>query len=243
MSVSDFEPRTAAVERTTAETDVTVELSLDGDGTYDINTGVGFYDHMLDLFTKHGGFNLTVRCDGDLHVDDHHTVEDVAITLGQAVRKALGDKAHIARFGHAYVPMDEALVRSVIDLSGRPFFRLDGSFDRDGVGDVLVADTRETMLARPDVPPWEGASQYYGMGWFVTETGEEPLLWHNGSLPGSYGFLAHFSGEDLTLAALLNGRSADSQFRRFNVRAQGMLLGAVGSVSSWPERDLFGEFE
>lgn len=136
MSVSEFEPRTAAVERTTAETDVTVELSLDGDGTYDVETGVGFYDHMLDLFAKHGGFDLTVRCDGDLDVDDHHTVEDVAIILGQAVRQALGDKAHIARFGHAYVPMDEALVRSVIDLSGRPFFRLDGSFDRDAVGDL-----------------------------------------------------------------------------------------------------------
>lgn len=136
MSVSEFEPRTAVVERTTAETDVTVELSLDGDGTYDVETGVGFYDHMLDLFAKHGGFDLTVRCDGDLDVDDHHTVEDVAITLGQAVRQALGEKAHIARFGHAYVPMDEALVRSVIDLSGRPYFRLDGSFDRDAIGDL-----------------------------------------------------------------------------------------------------------
>jgi imidazoleglycerol-phosphate dehydratase len=134
--MSDFEPRTAAVERTTAETDIAVELSLDGEGTYDVETGVGFFDHMLDLFAKHGGFTLTLRCDGDLDVDDHHTVEDVAITLGQAVRQALGDKTHIARFGHTYVPMDEALVRSVIDLSGRPFFRLDGSFDRDVVGDL-----------------------------------------------------------------------------------------------------------
>ena len=114
MSETNFSPRTVTVERTTAETDVSVDLSLDGDGTYDVETGVGFFDHMLDLFAKHGGLDLTVRCDGDLHVDDHHTVEDVAISLGQAVRQALGDKAHIARYGHAYVPMDDALARTVI---------------------------------------------------------------------------------------------------------------------------------
>jgi len=136
MSATTFPARTATVERTTAETDVTVELSLDGDGTYDVETGVGFFDHMLDLFAKHGGLDLTVRCDGDLHVDDHHTVEDVAITLGQATQQALGDKAHIARYGHAYVPMDDALARAVIDLSGRAYGRVDASFDRDRVGDL-----------------------------------------------------------------------------------------------------------
>jgi len=136
MSDSNFSPRTATVERTTAETDVSVDLSLDGDGTYDVETGVGFFDHMLDLFAKHGGLDLTVRCDGDLHVDEHHTVEDVAITLGQALRKALGDKAHIARYGHAYVPMDDALARAVIDLSGRAYSRVDVSFERDLVGDL-----------------------------------------------------------------------------------------------------------
>jgi imidazoleglycerol-phosphate dehydratase len=134
MADSSFPPRTATVERTTAETDVSVDLSLDGTGTYDIDTGVGFFDHMLDLFAKHGGLDLTVRCDGDTHVDDHHTVEDVAITLGQALRQALGDKAHIARYGHAYVPMDDALARAVIDLSGRAYCRVDASFDRDTVG-------------------------------------------------------------------------------------------------------------
>jgi imidazoleglycerol-phosphate dehydratase len=108
---------------------------LDGDGTYDVDTGVGFFDHMLDLFAKHGGLNLTVRCDGDQHVDDHHTVEDVAISLGQAVYQALGDKSHIARYGHAYVPMDEALARAVIDLSGRAYSRLDAEFGRGTVGD------------------------------------------------------------------------------------------------------------
>jgi imidazoleglycerol-phosphate dehydratase len=136
MTDPSFPPRTATVERTTAETNVSVDLSLEGDGTYDVDTGVGFFDHMLDLFAKHGGLNLTVRCDGDLHVDDHHTVEDVAITLGQATRQALGDKAHIARYGHAYVPMDDALARAVIDLSGRAYHRLDASFEREAVGDL-----------------------------------------------------------------------------------------------------------
>jgi imidazoleglycerol-phosphate dehydratase len=142
MTDSSFPPRTATVERTTAETDVSVELSLDGDGTYDVDTGVGFLDHMLDLFAKHGGLDLTVRCDGDLHVDDHHTVEDVAITLGQATKQALGDKARIARYGHAYVPMDEALARAVLDLSGRAYHRLDVSFERETVGDLSTEMVR-----------------------------------------------------------------------------------------------------
>jgi len=136
MASPDFPARTATVERATAETTVSVELSLDGNGHYDVETGIGFYDHMLDLFAKHGALDLSVRCDGDLHVDDHHTVEDVAITLGQAVRRALGDKAHIARYGHAYVPMDEALARAVIDLSGRSYARLEARFERPGVGDL-----------------------------------------------------------------------------------------------------------
>jgi imidazoleglycerol-phosphate dehydratase len=134
MPDSSFPPRTASVERTTSETSVSIDLTLDGDGTYDVDTGIGFFDHMLDLFAKHGGLDLTVRCDGDLQVDDHHTIEDVAICLGQAVHRALGDKARIARYGHAYVPMDEALARAVIDLSGRSYFRIDASFDRAQVG-------------------------------------------------------------------------------------------------------------
>ena len=136
MSESTFSPRTATVERTTAETSVAVELNIDGNGTYDVDTGVGFFDHMLDLFAKHGGLDLSVQCNGDLEVDDHHTVEDVAITLGQALRQALGDKTHIARYGHAYVPMDDALARAVIDLSGRSYCRLDASFEREQVGDL-----------------------------------------------------------------------------------------------------------
>lgn len=136
MSNTTFPPRTASVERTTSETDIALDVSLDGNGTYDVDTGVGFLDHMLDLFAKHGGFDLQVRCAGDLEVDDHHTVEDVAITLGQAFTQALGEKAHIARYGHAYVPMDDALARSVVDLSGRFFLHFEADFGRKTVGDL-----------------------------------------------------------------------------------------------------------
>lgn len=134
MSEPPFSPRTATVERSTAETNVSLTLTLDGDGTYDVDTGVGFFDHMLCLFAKHGGFDLTVQCDGDLEVDDHHTVEDTAIGLGQALHDALGEKSHIARYGHAYVPMDDALARAVVDLSGRSYCRLDASLTREQVG-------------------------------------------------------------------------------------------------------------
>lgn len=138
MPETNFAPRRAQRQRTTNETDVSVELDLDGSGTYDNATGVGFLDHMLDLFAKHGGFDLVVRCDGDLNVDDHHTVEDVGITLGKAFAEALGDKAHIARYGHAYVPMDESLARAVVDLSGRFYLHFDAAFTRATVGDLSV---------------------------------------------------------------------------------------------------------
>ena len=131
-----FSPREASLRRATNETDVTVELSLDGTGVYANDTGVGFLDHMLDLFARHGQFDLKTACVGDLTVDDHHTVEDVAITLGQAIRQALGEKAYIARYGHAYVPMDETLARAVIDLSGRFYLQFDATFARPTVGDL-----------------------------------------------------------------------------------------------------------
>ena len=111
--------REAEVRRRTKETDVRVRLSVDGTGQSQVSTGVAFLDHMLELFARHGLFDLEVECRGDLHIDDHHSVEDVAITLGQALAEALGDKAGISRYGEATVPMDEALCRSVIDLSGR----------------------------------------------------------------------------------------------------------------------------
>lgn len=136
MPIPDFQRRAAEVHRQTSETTITVHLALDVEPAYETQTGVGFLDHMLDLFAKHGGFGLTVRCEGDLHVDDHHTVEDVGITLGQAFNEAVGDKAHIARYGHAYVPMDETLARSVVDLSGRFYLHFDAPFKRSTVGDL-----------------------------------------------------------------------------------------------------------
>ncbi|HEX6873535.1 MAG TPA: imidazoleglycerol-phosphate dehydratase HisB [Micromonosporaceae bacterium] len=113
--------RSALIERTTAETKVRLELSLDGSGQHDIATGIGFFDHMLAQLAKHGGFDLRVRTEGDLHVDAHHTVEDTALALGAALVQALGDKAGVRRFGHALVPLDEVLVQSAVDLSGRPY--------------------------------------------------------------------------------------------------------------------------
>jgi imidazoleglycerol-phosphate dehydratase len=114
-------PRTAHIERKTAETEITLSLDLDGSGAADVATGVGFLDHMLTLFARHGLFDLTVRCKGDLHVDQHHSVEDVGICLGLALAEAVGDKRGIVRYGTFTVPMDEALVMVSLDLSGRPF--------------------------------------------------------------------------------------------------------------------------
>jgi len=126
--------RTAAVARETAETDVEVTLDLDGDGDSTVDTGVGFLDHMLDSFATHGLFDLTVTCDGDLEVDEHHTVEDVAITVGEALEEALGDKRGIVRFADRKVPLDEAVAGVVVDVSGRPYFEFEGEFSQGRVG-------------------------------------------------------------------------------------------------------------
>jgi len=113
--------RTASIQRTTSETDISLSLNVDGSGKANINTGHGFFEHMLNLFAKHASLDLQVECKGDLHIDAHHTVEDVAIVLGDALRSALGDKRGIYRYAHCYLPMDETLVRVVIDLSNRCF--------------------------------------------------------------------------------------------------------------------------
>ncbi len=113
--------RSAKITRKTAETDISVEIALDGSGGYDNRTGVGFFDHMLDQLARHSLIDMMVRCAGDLHIDDHHTVEDVGIALGQALAQALGDKRGIRRYGACLLPMDDALVRAALDLSGRPF--------------------------------------------------------------------------------------------------------------------------
>ena len=130
--------REALVRRKTKETDVRVKLTLDGDGRSRISTGLPFLDHMLELFAKHGLFNLEVTCQGDLEIDDHHSVEDIAITLGQALVEALGDKAGIRRYGEAIVPMDEALCRSVIDLSGRFYLVYEVTTRRQKIGNFSV---------------------------------------------------------------------------------------------------------
>jgi imidazoleglycerol-phosphate dehydratase len=126
--------RTATIHRITKETDVLVELTLDGSGQADIGTGIGFYDHMLHHVAHHGLFDLAIKATGDLHIDEHHTAEDVAITLGQALDKALGDRAGIARMADAWVTMDEALAQVIVDLSGRPYVAFSGTFDMPRIG-------------------------------------------------------------------------------------------------------------
>lgn len=126
--------RTASVTRNTAETKITVSVNLDGTGKAKLSTGIGFFDHMLDQIARHGLIDLEIDCQGDLHIDGHHTVEDVGITLGQAVAKAVGDKKGIRRYGHAYVPLDEALSRVVIDFSGRPGLEMHVPFTSGMIG-------------------------------------------------------------------------------------------------------------
>ena len=130
--------RSADLTRNTKETQIRVALNLDGSGAAQLATGIGFFDHMLDQIARHGLIDLTVQAQGDLHIDGHHTVEDVGITLGQAFAKALGDKAGIRRYGHAYVPLDEALSRVVIDLSGRPGLEWHVPFTRAAIGEFDV---------------------------------------------------------------------------------------------------------
>jgi imidazoleglycerol-phosphate dehydratase len=131
---SDSSPRSAEVTRNTAETRIRVALNLDGSGQAQLSTGIGFFDHMLDQIARHGLIDLDIQAQGDLHIDGHHTVEDVGITLGQAFAQALGDKKGIRRYGHAYVPLDEALSRVVIDLSGRPGLEMDVPFKSGMIG-------------------------------------------------------------------------------------------------------------
>ena len=128
--------RSASLTRTTSETDITLTLDLDGTGKSDIATGIGFLDHMLTALARHGLFDLTVRAKGDLHIDYHHTTEDVGIVLGQAFARAIGDKRGIRRFGHALIPMDETLAEAAVDISGRPFLAWNVSFERPKIGEM-----------------------------------------------------------------------------------------------------------
>jgi imidazoleglycerol-phosphate dehydratase/histidinol-phosphatase len=142
--------RTAHVHRMTRETNVEIALKLDGAGRYDVNTGLGFFDHMLDQLAKHSGVDLHVEVEGDLHIDEHHTIEDTALALGQAFRKALGDKRGIERYGFFILPMDEALAQVALDFSGRPWLVWDGKFHREKVGDFPTEMTHHFFKSFSD---------------------------------------------------------------------------------------------
>ena len=142
-----MESRVASCSRVTKETQIEVTLNLDGTGKTDISTGIGFFDHMLSGFARHGLFDLTVKVTGDLEVDSHHTIEDTGIVLGQTIAKALGDKKGIKRYGHFMLPMDEVLVLSAIDLSGRPYLNFDATFTCDKLGELDTEMVKEFFYA------------------------------------------------------------------------------------------------
>ncbi len=139
--------RKASIERNTKETEIKLNLNLDGTGYSDIETGVGFFNHMLDGFTRHGLFDLSVRVHGDQEVDDHHTIEDTGIVLGTAIKEAVGDKKGIRRYGSCILPMDEALVLCAVDLSGRPYFSWDAEFTSEKIGDMSTEMVKEFFYA------------------------------------------------------------------------------------------------
>ena len=139
--------RSATITRKTAETQISVEVNLDGTGAYDTQTGVGFFDHMLDQLARHSLIDMTIRCDGDTHIDDHHSVEDVGIALGQALTQALGDKRGIRRYGACLLPMDDALVRAALDLSGRPYLVWNADMPTQKIGTFDTELVREFFQA------------------------------------------------------------------------------------------------
>ena len=139
--------RKAEITRTTKETDIRVSLDIDGSGKGEISTGIGFFDHMLEGFAKHGFFDLTCNVKGDLNVDGHHTVEDTGIVIGSAIKDAIGDKAGIRRYGHFTLPMDDALITVAVDLCGRPYFNYDLKFDVEKIGDLDTELIREFFYA------------------------------------------------------------------------------------------------
>lgn len=139
--------RTATLRRTTGETDISITLTIDGEGKFEGTSGIGFFDHMLNLLAAHSGMDMSLACTGDLAVDNHHTIEDIGITLGEVFRKALGDKKGIRRYGAFYCPMDETLSRIVLDISGRPYLVFDVAIPVERIGDFETEMTREFFLA------------------------------------------------------------------------------------------------
>lgn len=142
--------RTATLRRTTGETDISITLAIDGEGKFEGTSGIGFFDHMLHLLSAHSGMDISLTCTGDLDVDNHHTIEDIGITLGEVFRKALGDKKGIRRYGAFYCPMDETLSRIVLDISGRPYLVFDVAIPVERIGDFETEMTREFFLAFAD---------------------------------------------------------------------------------------------
>jgi imidazoleglycerol-phosphate dehydratase len=140
-------PRQAHLTRNTSETQVECTLVLDGTGQHNIQTGIGYLDHMLSALAKHASFDLTLTCKGDLHIDDHHTAEDCALVLGHAFAQALGNKAGVVRFGHAYAPLDEALARAVVDLSGRPYAHVDLHLVRESLGTLACENITHVWVS------------------------------------------------------------------------------------------------
>ncbi len=142
--------RTATLRRTTGETDISITLAIDGEGKFEGTSGIGFFDHMLHLLSAHSGMDISLTCTGDLDVDNHHTIEDIGITLGEVLRKALGDKKGIRRYGAFFCPMDETLSRIVLDISGRPYLVFDVAIPVERIGDFETEMTREFFLAFAD---------------------------------------------------------------------------------------------
>lgn len=142
-----MENRIAKIDRNTSETQILISLNLDGTGKTTIDTGIGFFDHMLNLFAFHGGFDLEVKASGDLYIDDHHMIEDVGITLGECFNKALGDKKGINRYGNFFLPMDETLAQVTLDISGRSFLHFDCEFQREMIKDYSTEMTKEFFRA------------------------------------------------------------------------------------------------
>lgn len=143
----DLTMRRSSIQRTTNETQISVSINLDGNGSSSITTGIGFFDHMLDQLARHSLMDLEVTATGDLHIDQHHTVEDVGITIGQALKEALGEKRGIVRYGHAYLPMDETLARACVDISGRPFLVFKAQFHTGKIGEFDTQLVREFFQA------------------------------------------------------------------------------------------------
>ena len=169
--------RKADIHRQTTETDIHLSIQVEGEGKYEVSTGVPFLDHMLELFARHGFFNLSVQASGDIAIDDHHTVEDVGLALGQALREALGDKHGIRRFGAASVPLDEALVECVVDLSGRPFLAYNLEIQQERVGNFSTELIHDFFSGPDKSGRYESAPEY--------DSGPQPPSHYRGRFQGS----------------------------------------------------------